>query len=106
MPKQAFKGIRVAVVGLAAAQTIYWLYAVWIAAVQDPMGDGLDSVPAFMATPPFILFTAPALLLGLINRGLIAAAILAAIGLVLTPLVLWQILFPESLGRLMDLVSG
>ena len=96
--------LRIVVVALAGAQTVYWLYTVWIAATQNPMGDGMDTIPAFFATPPFILFTAPALLLGLINRGLLAALILALIGLVLTPLVLWQVLFPETLGRLTELL--
>ena len=96
--------LRIAIVALAGAQTVYWLYAVWVAATQNPVGDGLDTVPAFFTTPPFLLFTAPALLLGLINRGLVAAVFLAGTGMLLTPLVLWQVLFPETLGRLADLL--
>ena len=58
-----WRPLRIAIVALAGAQTVYWLYAVWVAATQNPMGDGLDTVPAFFATPPFLLFTAPALVL-------------------------------------------
>ena len=92
------------VAALAVAQTVYWLYTVWIAATQNPMGDGMDTIPAFFATPPFILFTAPALLLGLINRALKTATVFALVGLALTPMVLWQVLFPETMWTLTELL--
>jgi hypothetical protein len=96
--------LRIMVAALAGAQTVYWLYTVWIAATQNPMGDGMDTIPAFFSTPPFILFTAPALLLGLINRALKTAAVLALVGLALTPMVLWQVLFPETMWTLTELL--
>ena len=94
--------LRIIVAALASAQTVYWLYTVWIAATQNPMGDGMDTIPAFFSTPPFILFTAPALLLSLIGRGLVTAAVLAGIGFLLTPFVLWQVFFPETLWRVTE----
>ena len=47
--------LRIIVAALAGAQTVYWQYTVWIATTQNPMGDGMDTIPAVFATPPFIL---------------------------------------------------
>jgi hypothetical protein len=92
------KGLRALVLGLAGAQALYWLYLVIVASkrINDPTADAsVTLMPALLATPPFLLLSLPAAILGLADRWLILAALLAGLGAIFTPLQVWE----HLLGR-------
>jgi hypothetical protein len=55
------KTLRFAVLGLASAETLYWLYIVIVASkrANNPAADAMQTIPAILATPPFLLLTLP-----------------------------------------------
>ena len=86
------KILRRVTIGLAVAQTAYWLYSFRLIAVNaNPMGDGLE----FAAIVPFgfifIVLVAPALLLGWMGRFLAFSAALAIVALILNVLLSLEI---------------
>jgi hypothetical protein len=89
------KTLRLAVLGLASVETLYWLYIVVVASkrANNPAADAMQTMPAILATPPFLLLTLPALVLSLADRWLILAAVLAGLGAIFLPFDAWTHLF-------------
>ena len=71
--------LRIAVLAGGIVETLLW-FGVWIytARTANPTGDGLEWILPMLATMVFVPLTLPALILGLIGRWLIFAAILEA----------------------------
>ena len=74
-----WSGLRIAVLVGAAAETFLWA-GVWLytARTANPLGDGLEWILPMLATMVFVPLTLPALILGLLGRWLIFAALLEA----------------------------
>jgi hypothetical protein len=72
--------LRIAALAVAVVETLLW-FGVWIytARTANPLGDGLEWILPILASILFFPLTLPALILGLIGRWLIFAAILEAI---------------------------
>jgi hypothetical protein len=87
--------LRFTVLGLASAETLYWLYIVIVASkrANNPAADAMQTMPAILATPPFLLLALPALVLSLADRRLILAAVLAGLGAIFLPFDAWTALF-------------
>jgi hypothetical protein len=87
--------LRLSVLGLASAETFYWLCIVIVASkrANNPAADAMQTMPAILATPPFLLLTLPALALSLADRWLILAAVLAGLGAIFLPFDAWTALF-------------
>jgi hypothetical protein len=81
--------LRIAVLVGAAAETLIWL-GIWIytARKANPTGDGMEWIAVWLATVVFVPFTLPALILGLIGRWLVFAAVLVA-GVAIAYLYAW-----------------
>ena len=89
------QALRFTVLGLASAETFYWLYLIIIASKRaNNIDAGPEAtMPAILATPPFLLLTLPALILSLADRWLILAAVFAGLGAIFTPFEFWQHVF-------------
>lgn len=76
--------LRGTTIALALAGATIWGLSIWTGlAVKDALrSDGLQWMAAFFATPPFVLFTLPALVLIALNKAPRTAIALAALGLV------------------------
>jgi hypothetical protein len=91
--------LRVTVLGLAAAQTAFWIYT-WYYLIRNanPMGDGMELVATVPLTFIFLVFVLPGFLLALNRRALIAALVLLGIGL-LANAALWTQILSEIRPR-------
>ncbi|WP_342359764.1 hypothetical protein [Terrarubrum flagellatum] len=92
--------LRWVALALSTLQLFYWLWAAGIAIqeMRNPYASGFGMIPLFFATPPFLLLSLPALVLGAIGRAPRTGLALALLGAILTPLIIWQML----LGHLFD----
>ena len=78
-----FKGLRAAILIAVAVQVLLWLgLFVYIDRTANPKGDGLEWIAVVMATYILVIFVAPALILGAINRLLTIGTLFAAAGAV------------------------
>lgn len=94
--------LRLLALALAIPETLYWLWTVSLAIRElgHPNADGFGMIPAFFSTLPFLAVTLPALLLASLGLAPRLALLLAVIGAILTPLIVWQTLFAGFLDSL------
>ena len=97
---EPYAWLRPITVVLAGAQALYWLWSLLVAlrAFNSHSADGLGMAPAFFATPPFLVATLPALMLGALGLAPRIAFFLALMGAALTPFLFWQV----ALARFLD----
>ena len=88
--------LRVAVVAAGVAGTLFWIGSVvWWWRISDNRRDGFEFIGVMLATSFFIVAALPTLVLGLIGRWLVFAAILGALVValdsdVLLPWIPWE----------------
>lgn len=83
---------RIALYG-SAAQVAFWLFfAIFIAWSANPRGDGMEWLAMVPATLILLGLVLPALLLSVLGRLSVAAAVLAGAGAVLNAFLFVQIL--------------
>ena len=87
--------LRLAVLFASALGTLFWLGSLYVA-WTGPSRNGFEAMAVALATIYFVALVLPALILGLIGRWLIFAAILGVVVVVLATDALWP-WFPWTL---------
>jgi hypothetical protein len=93
------KRLCLAVLGVAAAETLFWLYTFYyIDRHANPLGDGLELIALVPMTMIFLMGVLPALVLGLLGLRFQIAAVFAVIwvgGAAIADAVIWKQILQE-----------
>jgi hypothetical protein len=93
------RAARLLVLGLAGAQTIFWIYTFfYIDARANPKGDGMEWLAIVPMSFIFFALVLPALIMGIGGRALRTATIMALIGAAAN-FVVWSQILGEFAGH-------